>query len=336
MKKLLIFFLGFMACFVQVMKAQVANNPYVYSLVLDKTMSMTGHGGTDIWADVQNYCYEWIDEVQESSTILLFTFDSNVYGPQKFTINSSSDKEKVKDAVRNIHVDGRHTWISYSLDKAIKYVYDNYPNSKYNRRLYLITDGKEEQPQADLASVLRNYGSWRGDFDYLYYVDLRELAPESTKHEIENTDGACIGTGFAKFLTIVPMFKVVNCVLGGSKVFEQHFLVDNDALFSEMSFDINIDSIKKVGNENEVINAAIAPSRNIRKQTFEKMEDGKYKIKFSIDFCNGPIRECDIHVSLFGHNKNDKILIFEPSGFVIQARNKPAPKVRVKGGGGWK
>ena len=333
MRKVLFLVLSLTFCTIQVLKAQDANNPYVHCIVLDKTMSMTGHGGTDIWSDVQNYCYEWIDGIPQSSTVLFFTFDQDLYGPQKFVIESNNDKGKFKDAVKNVKVDGQKTWISSSLDEAIKHIHNNYPKTKYNSRIYLITDGKEEQPHADFAGVLRNYGSWRGDFDYLYYVDLRNLAPDQTRQAIANTEGADLGTGFAKFMTISPMLHKVNCILGGAKAFEQHFLVSNEALFSSMSFDVKIDSIKKIGEGDVVPNVTLTPSRNITKQMAEKMEDGKFKVKFTVNFINESSCECDIYVGLAGRNQSDKVINFEPAGFVIQVRNKPVPKVKVKNGG---
>lgn len=318
--------------------AQDANNPYVHCLVLDKTMSMTGHGGTDIWADVQNYCYEWIDGVPQSSIVLFFTFDRDLYGPQKFEINSDADKAKIKNAVRNVKVDGRHTWISSNLDKTIEYLNKNYPSSQYNRRIYLITDGKEEQLEANFSNVLRHYDSKRGDFDYLYYVDLRDMAPEDVKKDLENTPGSGYGSGFPKFLTISPVVKTVNLLLGGSKSFEQHFIISNDERFSQMSFDIKIDSIRKVGESNVVPNVTLTPSRNISQRNMTKLEDGKYKATFTVDFINESMSECDIYVGLVGRNQGSNVITFEPAGFVIKARNKPAPPkptVKTKNGLGW-
>lgn len=335
MKKSLLLLWALLACSIQGLNAQDSSNPFVHCLVLDKTMSMTGHGGTDIWADVQNYCYEWIDGVPESSTLLLFTFDRDVYGPQKFEINSASDREKAKEAVKNINVDGRNTWISSSLDKAVKYVYDNYPKSEYNSVIYLVTDGREEQLEANFAGVLQNYGSKRGDYDYLYYVDLRDMATPDITVPIGETEGCGIGKGFAKFLTIQPLMKLVNCVLGGSQSFEQHFLVNNEALFSEMAFDLKVDSVKKVSRENVVPNVTLNPSRNIKMQQAVKMEDGKYKVKFSLNFINESKCECDVYVSLVGRNQGDKFINFQPRQFVVKVRNKTAPKVKVKSGIGW-
>ena len=335
MKKLLFLFLTLTVCPIHVLNAEDANNPYVHCIVLDKTMSMTGHGGTNIWAEVQNYCYEWIDGIPESSTVLFYTFDKDLHGPQKFVINSDDDKQKIKDVVKNIKVDGTRTFISSNLDKVVQQIKNDYPKSEYNKRIYLLTDGKEEDPAANLAKVLQNYGSWRGDFDYLYYVDLRDMAPDETKEVIENTDGAELGTGFAKFLTISPVLKKINCRLGQTNSFEQHFLVSNDALLSDMSFDLKVDSIKKVGGENVEPNVTITPSSNINSQKMKKMEDGKYKVSFSVNFINDSSCECDIYVGLAGRNQGNKIINFEPAGFVIQARNKPAPKVKVKNAGGW-
>lgn len=336
MRKIVLLFFGLLISSSHVLKAEDANNPYVHCIILDKTMSMTGHGGTNIWADVQSYCYEWIDGIPQSSTVLFYTFDKDLHGPQKFVITSDADKQKVKDAVRNIKVDGQQTWISSNLNKVIQQVKDNYPKSDFNKRIYLITDGIEEQPEADLASVLQKYGSWRGDFDYLYYVDLRDLAPAETKKIIDDTEGAGRGTGFAKFLTISPVIKKINCRLGQTNSFEQHFLLSNDALLSNMSFDLKVDSIKRVSGEKVEPNVTITPSSNINSQKLKKMEEGKYKVSFSVNFINDSSCECDIYVGLAGHDQGNKIINFEPAGFVIQARNKPTPKVRTKNEGvGW-
>lgn len=332
MRKILLFLILFV-CSVQVMKAQDADNPYVHCLVLDKTKSMTGSGGTNIWSDVQNYCYEWIDGIPESSTVLFFTFDQKLTGPQKFVINSDSDKKKFKAAVKNVNVDGQRTWISSNLNEVVKHIHDNYPKSKYNCRIYLVTDGKEEQPEANFAGVLRNYGSWRGDYDYLYYVDLRDMAPQETKNEIEKTPGADYGKGFPKFLTISPLFKDIYLTLG-KKSFEQHFIVPNENLFSDMPFDVKIGSVKAIGG-NTTPNVSITPSRNITKSSMKKMEDGKFKMTFNVDFANSTPCECDIVLKLEGRNQGDKIINFEPREFTIKVRKKKAPKVTVKKGIGW-
>ncbi len=313
----------------QIVKAQDANHPYVHCVILDKTMSMTGHGGTNIWADVQNYCYEWIDGVRQPATVLLFTFDKDLYGPQKFAIETEDDKRKFKDAVKNIVVDGRFTYISSNIGKAIDHVYANYPKSANNHRIYLITDGIEEETGSDLAGVLNRYCGKRGDYDYLYYVDLRDMAPQSTKDLIKMTDGADIGKGFVKFMTISPVLPTVNYVLGASNSFDQQFVVMDEDLFLGMSFDVKIDSVVKIGMEGVEPNVNLNPSMNINGNKMERIEEGKYKISFMLDFINNSECECDVYVGLAGRNQGDKILNFEPTNFRIQVRNQAKPSVKI-------
>lgn len=332
MKKLTIILLVLAVFAIQQLNAQKANNPYVHCVVLDKTLSMTGHGGSDIWAEVQNYCYEWIDGIQQPAMVLLFTFDKDLYGPQKFAIETEVDKGKFKDAVKNIVVDGRFTYISSNIGKAIDHVYANYPKSTNNHRIYLITDGIEEETGSDLAGVLNRYCGKRGDYDYLYYVDLRDMAPQSTKDLISDTEGADIGKGFVKFLTISPVLQTVNYVLGASNSFDQQFVVMDEDLFSGMSFDAKIDSVVKIGVEGVEPNVNLNPSMNINGNKMERIEEGKYKISFTLDFINNSKCECDVYVGLVGRNQGDKILNFEPTNFRIQVRNQAKPSVKIKKG----
>lgn len=337
MKKLLLFVFMMAVCFSQALVAQNS----VHCMVLDKTLSMTGHGGTDIWNDVQNYCFEWADGVAVPSTVILYTFDKSLYGPQVFEIKSDSDKTKVKEALRNVKVDGRFTYISSNLRKAVEYVYQNYPSNDINKRIYLITDGIEEEPGSDFAGVLKDYGSWRGDYDYLYYVDLRGLAPESLQQMIDTTDNVFIGEGTVQFVTVKPLVSTVNFVLGESKSFEQHFVVNNAALFAGMSFDVKIDSIVKLDEENtNQPNITITPSMGISDSKLVKVEEGKYKANFTMDFINNSECECDVYVGLDGRNQAEKNLDFEPKGFCIKVRNKAkgtlVPKTDENGNKGWR
>lgn len=329
MKKVILLFLLMVACASQFLVAQKS----VHCLVLDKTLSMTGHGGTDIWADVQSYCCEWTDGVSVPSTVLLYTFDKNLVGPQVFEINSDNDKAKVKEALKNVKVDGRFTYIASNLGKAVQYVYDNYPSKDVNKRIYLVTDGIEEEQGSDFMGVLKKYEGWRGDYDYLYYVDLRGLAPKEVVDALDSIKGGEIGKGFVQFVSAKPLFASVNCVLGESQSIEQQFIVSNEALFEEMSFDVRIDSVLKLDPENSnQPNPVITPSRDIKGGDMEKIEDAKYKTNFILSFINDSECECDVYVSLTERDNGEKKLAIEPKGFCIKARNKVLvkPVVRVK------
>lgn len=307
----------------QLVKAQDANNPYVHCVILDKTMSMTGHGGTNIWADVQNYCYEWVEGVSQPSTVLFFTFDKNLYGPQIFEIKSDSDKEKFKDAVRNIKVDGKFTYISSNLGKAIDHVYQNYPKASYNNRFYLITDGIEEELGSDFAGVMKKYSGKRGDYDYLFYVDLRDLATEEIRYLVDETDGSIIGPGFPKLLTVSPMFSNVRFKIGQSKFIEQKFIVSNEEMISGISFSVKVDSVVMKDAQEDIVNVDLTPSLNIGESDLKRIEAGKYKVDFTPSFDGEelPQCECDIYVSLSGRSQEDKIIVFEPNVFCIKVKN---------------
>lgn len=323
MKKLLFIclFLTFGAN--QILFAQNDDQSPVYCMVLDKTLSMKGHGDNgivlkNIWDDVQKYCHEWVDYVATPSTVLLFTFDTNLSGPQVFKVSSDADKTKIKDALKNIVVDGQHTHIVSNLSKVVQYVYENY-SSASNKRIYLITDGHEEDQSAKFSDLLNKYDTWRGDFDYLYYVDLRGEASDEYKPD---HPGYLYGDGYPQFATMNPLSTTAFYTIGDSKNFELRFYVDNDSLFSELSFDIKIDSVKAIDDQVSV-SVDITPSRGISKTSsnMTKIEEGKYKVVFSLDFI-GTEHECDIFISMNGKTIENKHLEIIPNIICIEARNK--------------
>lgn len=316
----------------QILEAQNVNKPkpFVHCLVLDKTLSMTGHGGTDIWADVQDYCCDWVDGIPQSSTILFFTYDKDLFGPQRFVINSESDRQKAKDAIRGVVVDGRHTWISSNLNKAVDYVYENFPKSNYNNMIYLITDGIEEQPESDFAGVLSKYDSRRGDYDHLYYVDLRDMASEATKEIIDNNPNVTITPGFTKFVTVRPDLPGLSYFIGKSKKLEQTLIVSSGEVAPGQTFSIVRDSVVRVDGQQGIVNVNISPSMNISFENLTKTEEGKYSIVLDVDFLNNSECECDIFVSLKGSTQAENVLTFEPSVFCIQARKAAPPTISLK------
>lgn len=329
MKKVFILLIAILVgASLQVVKAQNANHPYVHCVILDKTMSMTGHGGTNIWADVQNYCYEWVDGVPLPSTVLLFTFDKGLYGPEKFEIKTNSDKDKIKDAVKNIKVDGRFTYISSNLGKALDYVYENYPKTSFNNRFYLITDGIEEEVGSDFAGVMKKYSGKRGDYDYLFYVDLRDLATDEIRESINNTPNSDIRPGMPSLFTMGPALPEINFYYDKTNSFEQDFVVSNGSVTPDMYFNVKIASTENKGEENGIANVAILPSK-VKVEDMKKIEEGRYRMRFQLDFINNSQRNCDINVELEGVNEGENILTFAPEGFTIKAR-KTAKKVEFK------
>ena len=196
-KALLIFVLAVFSC--QIVEAQDANKPFMHCLMLDKTLSMIGQDKDrdNIWPDFQDYCFNWVDGIPQSTTLVVFTYDKDLSKPEVFVINTDADRQTVKDYIRNIKIDGRFTYIARNLRKAFEYVQENYPS--YNKRIYLLTDGKEEEQGSDINGVLNLFdGSQSPDYNHLYYVDIKDKASEDLKNAIENNKGVTRVTGLTQ------------------------------------------------------------------------------------------------------------------------------------------
>lgn len=326
MKKALLFFV--LAVFsYQIMKAQDANKPFVHCLVLDRTASMEGHIAKgvyvpedNIWDDVKKYCKEWVDGIPEFSTVLFFTFDEKLSAPKSLEIKTENDKESVKQAIESTQAKGPRTCIASCLQKVINYLTENYPDTIYNRGIYLITDGKDEDKVCRFSDVVKEYDGWRGDYDYLYYVDLKGKIDPKDKKYIEDA-GGIVGDGFHRFVTLSPVYDTIPYILGVQKYLEQRFVVSSGKLSDGLIFDVKV----KSGYVD------ISPSK-ISVDNLKKIEEGKYKFEFDLEFAGNSEKECDIDVVLKGCNNGENTLVLQPSGFCIQARNKTKGKLLIKEG----
>ncbi len=328
----MLFFLVFVALSFSayIQSAFCQDNQRVHCVLLDKTMSMIGSGGgKNIWADVQNYCYTWIDGIKVPSTIVFFTYAQNLNDPQVFEIRSVEDKNKVKDAVRNVNIDGRHTWIASNLGKAWEYLNKSYPNC--DKKVYLITDGIEEEMNSSLEAVVEKYEATRGDYDYLYYVDLNGLAPAEVKEVFENSETAGYVDGFPNFYDASPVFKQIGYILGKTKTLEQHFSVESKD-YSNLSFRVRVDSVAVSGESGIIPNVSIMPEFVSFKDLTRSGD--VYKYDFNIVFHNNSECPCDIFIKLEGAAGLDGDLKFMPSGFSVNVRNKKMSVSLPKGG--WK
>lgn len=314
--------------------ASAQDAPFVHCLVLDNTLSMKGHGGEDIWDDVQNYCYGWVDGVSAPSIVVLYTFAKEVSKPKEFKIDSDADKEKVKNAIKEVVVNGRYTWICSNLKQVKDAIYAKYTQN--NKMIYLITDGIEEEPgkrPADFIRVLQEYGSQRGDYDHLYYIDINDKAAPEIKQAIEENPNVTITDELTHLITLSPLFTELNFVIGSSTKFEQIFKVSGGNVDPRLSFDVKVDSLSVVGETAATPNLTVTPAT----VTISNMKDvdGQYMIEFNLNFINNSACECDIYVSLNGKSLDNNQLTFSPAGFCIKARNKVKPVIKFKGGIGW-
>lgn len=331
--KNLFFVLVFILGLSIVQPASGQDNHLVNCILLDKTLSMTGSGGgQNIWPDVQDYCYSWADGIKVPSTIVFFTYAKDLSDPQIFEIKSDADKGKVKNAIKNVNINGRHTWIASNLTGAWNYLCKNYPESI--KRVYLITDGKEEEMGSSIGDVIDKYDATRGDYDYMYYVDLNNCANAETEKAFEGSVGAQIVKEFPKFYTLKPSFKEIGYTIGKSKVLEQRLEVENGDV-SDFSFKASIESVTNVDKNDNKPNVTISPE-TVHFKDLTK-DGGAYKYNFNINFHNKSECPCDISIKLEGKASKGNSLNFVPGNFIVKVKNKKNPIVDVKDNNvGWK
>jgi hypothetical protein len=304
----------------QPLSAQESEQEYVQCILLDNTLSMVGSGGgQNIWADVQEYCYSWVDGLMVPSTVVFFTYAKALSEPQVIKIESDSDKKKVKDAVKNVVINGRHTWIASNLGKAWDYLCENYPTQ--TKSIYLITDGKEEEIGSSMASVVNKYSAQRGDYDHLYYVDLNGSADS----EIFKGDGVSYGQGFCEFAKVSPEFKTIKYVKGVNEIVTQFFDADGKDL-SEYYFEAKVTSVSERG-----VNVHVVPDKVWFKDLEKK--GNSYVCDFSLEVYGDAGSEYDVVVDLAGSSDGAKQLVIEPSSFTISVEKRKQAKVDVDGSG---
>lgn len=306
----------------QPLSAQEGEKEQVVCILLDNTLSMIGKGGENIWADVQEYCYSLVDGIKVPSTVVFYTYAQNLSSPKVIKVNSASDRAKVKDAIRNVVVDGRHTWIASNFAKAWNDVRENYPNAA--RRIYLITDGKEEQMGSSIQKVAKDYSATKMDYDHAYYVDLNGALSDGDVDSLDDS-GFKVVTGMEKELfTVTTKFATMDYTLGKTQSLSQ-LIVEDGQDVSELSFVAEAYS--------EDANVTISPKTVMFKDL--KKDGDTYTYEFKLTFHNASAKAGKVKVTLTGVSAADSELTFVPSTFVVDVKEKVNPYVNPTKGG-WK
>ena len=312
---------------------QDENKSFVHCIVLDKTKSMIGKDGTpqgttNIWKDVQDYCCEMIDGFSPFSKVVFYTFDRELFGPDEFEITEDADKTVIKNRVKAVTPDGQHTWIASNLEEVIKNVYKKYRNN--NVMVYLLTDGIEEQYPSRIKQVIENYEGFVGDYDHLYYVDLRGSLKNSTtstarefKDAFKNGEHADIIENFAKIVSLAPghrkLYYEIKEGEGDVKKFRvtQTFNVVSGNLTKDFSFEATIPDGAVKG-----INFTISPSK-LSVSNLTPLGEGNYSVVFEIEkIDNVSLFDCKIPVQLKGCT-GENTLSIDPSSFDVELRKEP-------------
>ena len=288
----------------QPLSGQEGEKERVVCILLDNTLSMVGKGGENIWADVQEYCYSLVDGIKAPSTVVFYTYAQNLSSPKVIKVNSASDRAKVKDAVRNVVVDGKHTWIASNFAKAWEDIRTNYPNAV--RRIYLITDGKEEQIGSSMDKVARDYSVTSMDYDHAYYVDLNGALTAEEQDKL-GENGLKVVTGMEKELfTVSTQFEKIDSKVGKTKGLKQ-FICEEGKEVSELSFEAFV----YCEGANVTITPKVVSFADLKK------EGDTYTYEFDLTFHNASEGACCAEVVLRGVSNDNSELAFAPSTFVV-------------------
>ena len=194
-KFLLLLMVGFMlVCKPESSKADNAdpimdpktNNDII--LVLDTSMSMVGHPGRDIFEQVKNSIYWFIDNrVKDGDRIYFMTFDQDVRMYPEILIDDQNDRDIVKKYISIVEAKGQWTYTLKMLNNvfalADKLTQENSESkAKSNRKvaIFIMSDGLDDPPPArlrdkiQLKDVTDKYQG-RGDDWWIYISSFQDL-----------------------------------------------------------------------------------------------------------------------------------------------------------------
>lgn len=309
-----------------------ASDTYISVLIVDKTGSMVGKGdgnGESIWNDVQGYLLNYVDGIQLNTQVVFYEFDRDLYGPEVFFVDKESVKNDIREYIKGMDPNGQNTAIYDALNKALNYMDRNYRNNK--KLMYLITDGKDNASGMSFSRIMTEFNATRGEFDHLYYIDLRDRAADNVRREAKTNPHFTLTKKFTKVLTLRPLFETIPVLFDGNDAtFTQRFYVDGGILPDSFTFNSNF-----LIPEDLVANIDITPSRNINIEQLNKIEEGRYEMKYSTELLAGSLRDTTvIPIMLEAPDMPGYVFTFIPEIFNLQLQEKRARVIAVKGG--WK
>ncbi len=310
-----------------------ANNSDAFTsvLIIDKTGSMMGRGdgyGDTIWFEVQEYLLDYVKGIQLNTKVIIYEFDRHLYGPTVFHVTNETVRDDIKNLITNIVPDGQSTAIYDALSKALHYLEENY---KDNRKLiYLITDGRDNASSIPFSDMILEFSAKRGEYDHLYYIDLRDRASDDVKREATTNPNLTLTREFTKTLTLRPVFMTIPVVLDGETQFAQRFYVDGGVLPEGLKFHSRFEI-----PTGQMLNIDIIPSHNISLNQLRRIEEGRFELSYTIELLAGNVDQViEVPIKLEPINIPGYVFTFIPQNFILQLNEKRA---RVTApAGGWK
>lgn len=304
---------------------------FISVLIIDKTGSMMGRGdgyGDTIWFEVQEYLLDYVRGIQLNTKVVIYEFDRHLYGPTVFHVANESVKSDIENHITNIIPDGQSTAIYDALSQALIYLDENYKNNR--KLIYLITDGRDNASSISFPDMISEFSAKRGEYDHLYYIDLRDRASDDVKREATTNPNLTLTREFTKTLTLRPVFETIPVILDGETHFTQRFYLDGGVLPEGFRFHSSF-----IIPDGQILNIDITPSRNISSQQFRRIEEGRVELSYTIELLAGNVDQLlEIPVELEAVNLPGYVFTFIPQSFILQLNEKRA---RVTApAGGWK
>jgi hypothetical protein len=191
-------------------------------LLVDTTGSMKGRGELtrgDIWDEVLDYVLQLVDTFDVGTNIAVIPFDRgprydrtypSTPDPPRMSsaVLTESEREKVKEHLRSLPVDGLNTWIYESLQAATTQleVWRAGDDRTHEQHIFLVTDGLDGGPHRDLGvdGIIDLFRAARTDNPYLYlmYWDAAGLmSPEDAEKLVAS--GARVIRGIVTVETLI-------------------------------------------------------------------------------------------------------------------------------------
>lgn len=307
------------------------DDSYISVLIIDKTGSMLGKGdgrGEEIWHDVQSYLFDYVTGIKLNTQVVFYEFDRNLYGPKVFSVVNESIKNDIRQYIENITPDGQSTAIYDALNKALAYLKKHYSNDK--KLIYLITDGRDNSSGISFQRIITEFSATRGEFDHLYYIDLRDRAADNVRRESNTNPHFTLTKEFTKIISFRPVFDVIPFMLDGKTEFTQQFYVDGGVLPEGFKFNSDFQIPEGI-----VINIDIRPTRNITVDNLKRIEEGHFELVYTAELLAGKVdKTTEIPIFLEAINVPGYIFTFIPNSFILQLQQKTARVIATQGG--WK
>lgn len=202
------------------------HQPQDLIVVLDTSLSMTGHGGKNILPQVKESLNSFIDKMQSGDTFTFISFDSVVRVYPAVSVNDQNDRDILKKYISMVEANGPWTYTLEMLKAVLKSASDlEAKDPKRQRVIIILTDGLDDPPpevrlrQLSIKSISQPY---QGKDWFIYFVNLGALKDskvmEPIRHELAGS--------------VSPYTKVIDSNHGPKQTIEEDLNKDVNAMQS--------------------------------------------------------------------------------------------------------